>query len=250
MSEKKRPEAPEPSVGGVRLDPRRAAAFITANTAVSRPPHVPEISLRLASEAHEIWLKTEAELEAIGLPPPFWAFAWAGGQGLARFLLDHREWVTGRTVLDFAAGSGLVAIAAMMAGAKPVTAADIDPFAAAALDLNLALNFPPSSGGEGKDAPPAPPIRFVGDDLMGKTVEAELLLAGDVFYDRAMAEGIIPWFDGLAAGGTTILVGDPGRAYLPRQRLDWLAEYRVPVSRALEDQEVKRVAVWRWRSPA
>lgn len=240
---------PQPSADERRLDPGRAMAFILANTAVMHPPHVPEIRLRLACEAHEIWLKSEAELEAIGLPPPFWAFAWAGGQGLARFLLDHRQWVTSRSVLDFASGSGLVAIAAMLAGAKTVTAADIDPFAAAALELNLGLNVPRASDGEGKDAPPATPICFVGDDLMGKTVEAELLLAGDVFYDRAMADGIIPWFDALAAGGTTILVGDPGRAYLPRQRLGWLAEYRVPVSRELEDQEVKRVAVWRWQSP-
>ncbi|MCE7030369.1 class I SAM-dependent methyltransferase [Jiella avicenniae] len=219
-----------------RLDPRRAEAFILANTSVSSPPHVPEIRLRLASEAHEIWLKSEAELEAIGLPPPFWAFAWAGGQGLARFLLDHPERVRGRTVLDFASGSGLVAIAAAVAGAKAVTAADIDPFAQAALASNLALNF---EDGTAK-------VRFLRGDLVGHQVEADLVLAGDVFYDRGMAERLVPWFDRLAAGGTGVLVGDPGRAYLPHGRLDRLAEYSVPVSRALEDQEIKRVAVWRW----
>ena len=231
---------PEPSAAARRLDPGRAEAFILANTAVSCPPHVPEIRLRLASEAHEIWLKSEAELEAIGLPPPFWAFAWAGGQGLARFLLDHREWVKGRAVLDFASGSGLVAIAAAMAGATAVTAADIDPFAAAALDLNLALNFGDTAG--------AAKVRFLGGDLVGRPVAADLVLAGDVFYDREMAESLIPWFDRLAAGGTSVLVGDPGRAYLPRERLERLVEYSVPVSRALENQEIKRVAVWRWHS--
>ncbi len=250
MTDETETGGPNPFTAAGRLDPGRATAFILANTAVSSPPHVPEISLRLASEAHEIWLKSEAELEAIGLPPPFWAFAWAGGQGLARFLLDHPEMVAGRSVLDFATGSGLVAIAAVMAGAKAVTAADIDPFAEAALGLNLGLNPLPVAGEGRGEHRPAAGIRFVGDDLVGQGVEAELLLAGDVFYDRAMAACIVPWFDCLASAGTTVLVGDPGRAYLPRQRLDRLAEYSVPVSRALEDQEIKRVAVWRWRPPA
>ncbi|NDW06189.1 class I SAM-dependent methyltransferase [Jiella pacifica] len=240
MSEKERPQAPHPLAERERLDPARATTFVAANTSVSCPPHLPEIRLRLASEAHEIWLKSEVELEAIGLPPPFWAFAWAGGQGLARFLLDHPETVAGRSVLDFASGSGLVAIAAAMAGAKPVTAADIDPFAAAALEANLALNFGGSFGTG------AEKVRFLRGDLVGRAVDADLVLAGDVFYDREMAGSLIPWFDKLAAGGTTVLVGDPGRAYLPRGRLEWLGEYKVPVSRELEDQEIKRVAVWRW----
>ncbi|WP_245308818.1 50S ribosomal protein L11 methyltransferase [Aurantimonas sp. 22II-16-19i] len=213
-----------------------------ANTAVSRPPHVPEIALRLASEAHELWQKTEEELAELGLPPPFWAFAWAGGQGLARYLIDHPEAAAGRSVVDFASGSGLVAIAALMAGAASVTAADIDPFAAAALKLNLALNVAAGA--------PRGSIGFRGDDLVGRPVEANLVLAGDVFYDRDMARAVTPWFDALVRNGVAVLVGDPGRAYLPRERLDRLAEYEVPVSRALEDQEIKRVAVWRWRAPA
>jgi predicted nicotinamide N-methyase len=228
--------------GEARLDPRRAEAFILANTAVVRPPHVPEIALRLASEAHELWQKTEEELAELGLPPPFWAFAWAGGQGLARYLIDRPETVAGRSVVDFASGSGLVAIAALTAGAASVTAADIDPFAAAALRLNLALNVEAGvlSG----------TIGFRGNDLVGRPVEADLVLAGDVFYDRDMARAVTPWFDALDQGGVAVLVGDPGRAYLPRERLEQLAEYEVPVSRALEDQEVKRVAVWRWRVPS
>ena len=207
--------------------------FIRANTAILRPPHVPEIRLHLADEAHGLWQKTETELDAIGLPPPFWAFAWAGGQGLARHVLDHPDCVAGRTVLDFAAGSGLVAIAAALAGAAAVTAVDTDPFCANAIALNAALN--------------GVAIGFDGGDRIGAPVAADTLLAGDVFFDRELAARLIPWFDDLARGGVTILVGDPGRAYLPRDRLERLATYAVPVTRALEDAEIKQVSVWRWR---
>ena len=217
-----------------RLTPERARDFILAQTRVLSPPHVPELRLHLASEAHDLWLKTEAELEAIGLPPPFWAFAWAGGQALARYLLDHPGSVAGRSVLDFASGSGLVAIAAARAGARSVAAGDIDPFCREAIGLNAALN--------------GVAIDVVIADWIGRPVEAGLVLAGDVFFDRAMADAIVPWFDALAAGGTDILVGDPGRAYLPRDRLTALATYEVPVTRALEDAEVKRSTVWRWRT--
>ena len=215
-----------------RLTPERARAFILDNTDVLHPPHVAEIALRLATEAHELWLKTEAELEDIGLPPPYWAFAWAGGQALARYLLDHPAEIAGRTVLDFASGSGLVAIAAAKAGARTVMAADIDPFCREAISINAALN--------GAD------ITITIDDCIGQPVTAEVLLAGDVFFDRAMATAIIPWFDAVSADGTTVLVGDPGRAYLPTDRLTRLATYEVPVTRALEDAEVKRSSVWRW----
>ncbi|GGE08126.1 50S ribosomal protein L11 methyltransferase [Aureimonas endophytica] len=216
----------------LRLAPERARRFVLDNTAVHAPPHVPEIRLRLADEAHDLWRRTEEELAEIGLPPPFWAFAWAGGQGLARFVLDHPAKVKGKRVLDFASGSGLVAIAAALAGAAGVAAVDIDPFAGEAMALNAALN------GVSLD------IRV--EDRVGAPVAADLLLAGDVFFDRAMAAAILPWFDGLAAAGTTILVGDPGRAYLPKDRLVRMAEYQVPVTRALEDAEVKRTTVWRW----
>jgi predicted nicotinamide N-methyase len=198
------------------------------------PPHVPEIKLHLASEAHELWLKTEEELEQIGLPPPFWAFAWAGGQGLARHVLDHPEIVRGRRVLDFASGSGLVGIAAKMAGAGDVLAADIDPWAETAIRLNAEAN--------------AVSLDFTGAELVGRAVDADIVLAGDVFYDRAFADALVPWFRRLAAGGKQVLVGDPGRAYLPKERLEYCAVYEVPVTRALEDSEVKKTTVWRFRA--
>ena len=207
--------------------------FIHANTTFTSPPHVPEIGLRLADEAHELWHRTEEELAEIGLPPPFWAFAWAGGQGLARYLLDNLDTVRGKRVLDFATGSGLVAIAAAKAGAAEVVAADIDPFCAAAVRLNAAAN--------------GASVAFEARDLVDEDIDFDALLAGDVFYDRAFAARLLPWFGRLSATGTTILVGDPGRSYLPRERLTKLAEYQVPVTRALEDAEVKRTTVWRFK---
>jgi len=215
-----------------RPSPAEAERFILANTTLGAPPHVPEIRLHLADEAHELWEKTEEELAEIGLPPPFWAFAWAGGQGLARYVLDYPQTVSGKRVLDFATGSGLVAIAAAKAGARSVTAADIDPFCAAAVRLNMAAN--------------GVAVAFDGNDLVGHAIDADVLLAGDVFYDRAFADRLIPWFTELAHGGTTILVGDPGRSYLPREGLTKVAEYQVQVTRALEDAEVKRTVVWRF----
>src|SRR5689334_6753051 len=153
--------------------------FIRANTGVMAPPHVSEIRLHLASEAHELWLKTEDELAEIGLPPPFWAFAWAGGQGLARYVLDSPGTVRGKRVLDFATGSGLVAIAAARAGAAAVRAADIDPFCEAAVRLNSAAN--------------GVSVNFEGQDLTGQGHGFDVLLAGDVFYDRAFADRLVPW---------------------------------------------------------
>ena len=213
----------------VRTDPER---FILENTGILHPPHVPELRLHLASEAHELWLKTEEELEEIGLPPPFWAFAWAGGQGLARYVLDHPESVCGKRVLDFASGSGLVAIAAAKAGAAKVLAADIDPWTETAIRLNAALN--------GVD------ISFTGFDLVGNPVDADVLLAGDVFYDRTFADLLVPWFLELTEKGVIVLVGDPGRAYLPKELRRAEATYQVPVTRALEDSDVKKTTVWRF----
>jgi predicted nicotinamide N-methyase len=216
----------------LRLTPDSAEAFIRANTALAAPPHVPEIRLHLADEAHELWKKTEEELAGIGLPPPFWAFAWAGGQGLARHLLDHPALVAGRRVVDFAAGSGLVAIAACKAGAAEVTATDIDPFSRTAAALNAAAN--------GVD------FAFAGKDLVGTDDGWDVVLAGDVFYDRELAARLAPWFTALHRRGAEVLVGDPGRSYLPKDRLEALAVYEVPVSRALEDSEIKRTTVWRF----
>lgn len=209
--------------------------FILDNTALIAPPHVPEIVLHLADEAHDLWRRTEEELEAIGLPPPFWAFAWAGGQGLARYVLDNPALVHGRRVLDFATGSGLVAIAAAKSGAASVLAADVDPFCAAAVRLNARAN--------------GVSVDFTGDDLVGKSGEWDVVLAGDVFYDRAFADRLLPWFTALGERGADILVGDPGRAYLPKTGLAALAIYAVPVTRALEDSEVKKTTVWRLSQP-
>ena len=206
-------------------------AFILANTASLAPPHVPEIVLRLADDAHALWHLTEEELERRGLPPPFWAFAWAGGQGLARYLIDHPDLVAGKTVLDFASGSGLVAIAACRAGAAHVTAADIDPWAETAARLNAAAN--------------GVAFAFREANLIGADEGWDIVLAGDVFYDRAMTYLVWPWLTALARRGATVLVGDPGRAYCPKQGLELLATYMVPVTRALEDSEIKRTSVWR-----
>ena len=214
-----------------RLTPKSAKKFILDNTALMAPPHVPEVLLHLADEAHDLWLRTEEELAGIGLPPPFWAFAWAGGQGVARYVLDHPEVVRGKRVLDFASGSGLVAIAALKAGATKVIAADIDPFCETAIALNLEAN--------------SVAAEFLGSDCVGTDGEWDVVLAGDVFYDKAFADRLMPWFDTLHARGAEILVGDPGRAYLPKHGLQSLAVYQVPVTRVLEDAEVKRTTVWR-----
>ena len=211
------------------LDP---AGFIIRHTELSAPPHVGEIRLYLASEVSELWRKTEEELAEIGLPPPFWAFAWAGGQGLARYILDNPETVSGKDVIDFACGSGLVGIAAKMAGARRVVSLDTDPFCAAAVDLNFRAN------GLAAQFEPA--------DMIGMAITGDVLLAGDVFYDRELAVRLLPWFGELVKSGVQVLVGDPGRAYLPQDHLSELAVYAVPSSRELEDSEVKRTTVWQF----
>ncbi|MGX5777232.1 class I SAM-dependent methyltransferase [Methylorubrum zatmanii] len=206
--------------------------FIREHTALRPVPHAPEIVLHVADEATALWQKTEDELEAIGLPPPFWAFAWAGGQALARYILDHPETVAGRHVVDFASGSGLVAIAAAKAGAAHVTASDLDPFALHAIPINAAAN-----GVEGR-------ITAVGTDLIG--TDAESVLAADVFYERDLGAAVGNWLGALHERGRTVLIGDPGRSYLPRERLIAVATYEVPVTRDLEDAEIKTSCVWRF----
>ena len=214
------------------LTPETAERFILENTAPMAPPHVPEIVLHLADEAHGLWQRTEEELAGIGLPPPFWAFAWAGGQGLARYVLDHPETVRGKCVLDFASGSGLVAIAALKAGARAAIAADIDPFCAAAIRLNATANGVETA--------------FTDKDRIDTDDGWDVVLAGDVFYEKPLADRLLPWFRSLKGRGADILVGDPGRAYLPKEGFERLAVYAVPVTRALEDAEVKRTTVWRF----
>jgi predicted nicotinamide N-methyase len=209
------------------------AAFIRANTVLLPTPYAPEISLHIADEATELWQKTEDELGAIGLPPPFWAFAWAGGQALARFILDHPEIVAGKRVLDFASGSGLVAIAAAKAGAAHVEACDIDEFAVEAMRLNAEAN----------GVSIAPRL----ENLIGRDEGWDVALAGDVSYERDMASSVTDWMESLSRRGAQALIGDPGRTYLARERLESLAEYHVPVTRSLEDCEIKRSQVWRFR---
>ena len=210
------------------VDPR---AFVLANTRIHPVPHAPEIRLHLADEAVALWQKTEDDLGSIGLPPPFWAFAWAGGQALARHILDEPSLVAGRSVYDFATGSGLVAIAAARSGAARVTACDIDRFALAAAGLNMELNEV-SFALEGED-----PLSLAPPD-------AEVILTGDVFYEKPMADRVLAWADQALARGSRVLVGDPGRAYLPRERIRHLATFDVPVNRSLEDFEVKRSSVY------
>jgi predicted nicotinamide N-methyase len=204
--------------------------FIRSHTRLAAPSAVPEVLLHLAEEPIELWERTEQERGG-QLPPPFWAFAWAGGQALARYVLDHPGLVRDRGVCDLAAGSGLVAIAAARAGASSVTAVEVDPLAAAAITINTAAN----------DA--AVEITL-GDVLDGDAGGADVVLAGDVFYSRSMTERVLPFLQRARDGGARVLVGDPGRAYLPRGRFTAVATYDIPVTQALESAEIKVTTVW------
>ena len=205
--------------------------FILAETRILPVPHAPELRLHLADEAVELWQRTETELEVLGLPPPYWAFAWAGGQALARYLLDNPAVVRGRTVLDFGSGSGVVAIAAAKAGAARVVAAEIDTFSRTAIGLNALLNGVIVDLAEG-------------DVLMTPAPGFDVILAGDMCYERPLAGQVITWLRACMAGGATVFLGDPGRAYLPKGELKALATYTIPTTRALEDAETKRTSVW------
>ena len=205
--------------------------FILGNTEIARPPLVPEIALHLATEVTPIWQATEESLSRGPVPPPFWAFAWAGGQGLARYLLDNPEIVRGREVLDIGSGSGIVAIAAAKAGAARVVAAEIDPFAAAAIALNAPLN--------------GVAVKIETRDLLDRAAAGwGVALAGDICYEEPMSSRVMNLLRRISARGRTALLGDPGRAYLPRSGLLELARYDVPTSRQLEDREAREVVVW------
>jgi predicted nicotinamide N-methyase len=206
-------------------------AFILEHTRLQAPPHAPELSLYLADEITPIWRMTEEALGEMGLAPPFWAFAWAGGQAIARYVLDHPSEVAGRSVLDFASGSGLCAIAALRAGAKQALAADIDPFCGAAVSLNGEVN--------GVEA------QFTDQNLLDADPPlVDVILAGDICYEKPLAERVLAWLQTAHDRGTRVLIGDPGRSYFPRQGLERLADYQVATTRELEDQEVKRTGVW------
>ena len=208
------------------------AAFVVANTTVLSPPLLPEIKLHLAEESLAIWAKTEAELGASGLPPPYWAFAWAGGQALGRYLLDTPGVIAGKRVLDLAAGCGVGGIAAMRAGAAAAVCNDIDDFAGAAMALNAALN--------------AVALTIQLKDLLsGEPATADIVLVGDVFYEKPLAARALAWLIASQMAGALILAGDPQRSYFPKSEFEYISEYLVPVSRELEDTEIKRTSVWR-----
>lgn len=214
------------------MTPDERARFVRAHTEILAPPLVPEVKLHLAHEALPIWQKTEEELGEIGLPPPFWAFAWAGGQALARHVLDHPALVRGKRVVDLASGSGLVGIAALKAGAVEVLAADIDLFAVAAMEINAALNGV------------AP--RITSDNLLAHAApRVDVILVGDLFYEQSLAASCFAWLTAAREEGATVFIGDPGRSYLPKDKLVSIATYAVPVTRDLEDAEIKKTSVWR-----
>lgn len=221
--------------GPRRLDPQNrqsAEAFVRANTRTLSSPLVPEIMLHLAEESLPIWQKTEDELGEINVPPPYWAFAWAGGQALARFVLDNPDLIAGKRVLDLGCGSGLTAIAAMKAGAASVLAADIDAVALAATHLNAAMN--------------GVTVETTAEDLLAMPSAAYgVVLVGDLFYERTLADRVLSFIDSAVREGALVLIGDPQRNYFPKDRFKPVAEYRVPVTRELEDAEFKRTAVWR-----
>ena len=206
-------------------------AFILAHTAAIAPPACPEMRLHLASEVTPLWEATEAYLERHNIPPPYWAFPWVGGQALARHILDHPELVAGRAVLDFASGSGLVGIAAKMAGAKSVLATDIDQVALAAIRLNARINGVDleASDRDVLDSPDCP---------------WDLIVAGDVCYEKPMAEKTFGWLRRCCAQGAKALMADPGRAYLPKTGLMRLAQMTIPCSLDIEDRPSRDVAIY------
>lgn len=206
--------------------------YLTTHTTLAPVPFVPELVLHQAEEPIALWEQTEAGGQS--QPPPFWAFAWAGGQALARYLLDTPALVAGRAVLDLATGSGLVALAAARAGGRPVTANDIDPLALAATTANAAAN--------------EITLRTVEGDLLDDpALEYAVILAGDVFYSREMANRVLPFLHRAASRGALVLVGDPGRAYLPVTAMIRHISYDVPVVEALESVPVRHTTVWQVR---
>ena len=195
---------------------------------------MPEITLHLADHPAPLWTLDEAQLAHHPIGDPYWAFAWAGGLGLARFLFDHPKWVKDQHVLDFAHGSGIGAIAAARAGASQVSAAEVDTWARAALTINARLN--------------ATPIRQEYKNTIGTLSPWTVIICGDVFYDRELAESLAPWFCACTAAGISVLIGDPGRQYLPRQALRELAEYSLLTQGHFEDTEYKSTRIWLWET--
>lgn len=205
-------------------------AFIRANTEIAPAPFAPEIRLHLATEITPIWRATEDWLHHHALAPPFWAFAWLGGQALARHILDRPALVRGARVLDFAAGGGVSAIACAMAGAVTVEAADIDPFARAAIAMNANLN--------------GVAVTVAAGDVVGDVNRWDLVLCGDVCYEAPMTSHIMPWLRDLSRTAL-VWIADPGRAYLPKTGLSEINRYSVPTLLELEDRSPRDVVLYR-----
>lgn len=219
--------------GQNRLVSTDRAAFVRSHLRAGPVAFVPEITLYQAEEPIGLWELTEGEYRSVA-PPPFWAFAWAGGQALARYVLDHPDTVAGASVLDLASGGGLVAIAAARAGAATVRAVEIDPLAIAAIEINAACN--------GVD------IQAILGDVLDGAADADVVLAGDVFYSKAMAEQVLEFLRRAARAGAEVLVGDPGRAYLPARYCRELHRYDIPVRYELESTRVRTTTIWRLSS--
>jgi predicted nicotinamide N-methyase len=217
-------------------DAAERAAFIRRTTHLQRPPAVPEVQLHLADAITPMWEMTQEELDDAGVPPPFWAFAWAGGQAVARHLLLHPELVAGRSVLDLASGSGICALVAALAGAAAVTAVDVDPFAGTAIELNAAANG-------------VSVTVLVGDLLDEPPPAVDVILAGDVAYEQPMATRVLAWLAAARAAGADVLLGDPGRDYRPRDGLTALGAYDVPTTADLEGKTLTRTTVFRLDAP-
>lgn len=213
------------------MTPDARRDFIEAHTTLEAAPFVPEIVLRLGGESMPLWEAAALADERLPVPPPFWAWPWAGGQALARYVLDHPDLIRGRRVADVGAGGGIVAIAAALAGATEVTAIDIEPYAIEACRLNAAAN--------------GVSIHLTEGDPVGKDDGWDVVLAGDVWYDQDLAERMGPWLRSLAARGADVLTGDLGRAYLPAAGLETLARYQVPTLADLEDVTSKSARVLR-----
>jgi predicted nicotinamide N-methyase len=205
------------------------AAFVLAHTRPVRPSLVPEVTLQVAADVVALWEAIEQARGTAPTEPPFWAAAWPGGQALARYVIDVPATVAGRSVLDLGSGSGLVAVAAALAGARHVTASEIDPFGHAAIAVNAEVNG-------------IPPVAVVGDVLGEEPPAVDVVLAGDVCYDRVMSERVLPWLEAARARGAEVYLGDPGRPYVPTEQLAAVATFDVPDTEGLQ---VRRTTVWR-----
>jgi predicted nicotinamide N-methyase len=206
-----------------------STAFVRDHTRPVQPLLVPEITLQVAADVVALWEAIEVERGVAPTEPPFWAAAWPGGQALARYVLDVPDTVAGRSVLDLGSGSGLVAVAAALAGARQVVASEIDPFGHAAIAVNAEVN------GIAR-------VVVVGDVLGEEPPAVDVVLAGDVCYDRVMSERVLPWLQAARARGTEVYLGDPGRPYVPTDRLTEMATFDVPDT---EGPQVRRTTVWR-----